>query len=491
MVRLCEELDKTMPDDEVVLILSHLSLLTEQTYEKFAKFSDLKVGIMQASVDPSSDSRVVISTVQSARDFSKIANLTSLLNKKVRCIITDESQRRFSNSYSIVYDYFPNIPLIDYTATPYRNKMLATGFYDDVAYQISLQELIDQKYLVPPILRQIEFNSDTPEKRCAIMLGTYLEFERGKGAICFMRNKNECKVLCDAFTNSGISARVVTDNVKAKQRAEIFTQYSAGEIDVLISVDVLSAGFDSSRCEVVMQFSTASPVNYIQRLGRALRPQDNESVKPHHSKQSGRIYVFGDTPTIQSGEIEKTFKQNIKPKKKEDCKTVSEAMEWLENHDMKDSPEYFHMLEAFRVVKIAKKLNLPLIASMFEDKSIDPQFLGKLANVLAKTKANDKPATVELRKALIKATVNNESIFIEDYSKVNEGEAKALIKAVTGSDYRQAGLKEEHYLKDGLHAGKHVKDVPWSYKSIILKKAPGSNIAKVIRSFHTSLSQPK
>jgi superfamily II DNA or RNA helicase len=483
-IRLCELLVDTMADDEVVLILSHLSLLTEQTSEKFARFSDIKVGIMQASVLPTLDSRVIISTMQSARDFSKIAELTTIYNKRVKAIIVDESHRRFSSSYTTIFSYFPTAPIIDFTATPYRNKQLATGFYDDVAYQISLQELIDLKFLVPPVLRQIEFNSDTPEKRCAIVLGTYLEFERGKGAICFMRNKDECKLLCDAFTNSDIKARVVTDNVKARERAEIFRQFNSGEIDALISVEVLTAGFDSPRCEVVSMFGTDAPTSYIQRIGRALRPEDSDSVKPHHKKQTARAYVFGDTPTIQSGVFEKQHNMTIKPKKKEECKTTSEIMEWLEDHEQKDSPEYFHIKEAVRVQKIAKKLNMPLIAAMLEDKSIDPIFLGKLAGGMDRCKDSDKVASIELRKELILALRGNTDFYIEDYSNVTENDAKTLYKVATGKDYSRFSANNPHVFKEGMHKGKHVSEVPWAYKSHILKKAPTSDIAKIIRSYH-------
>lgn len=492
MVRFCEELEKTYEHNDITLILSHLSLLTDQTKDKFTKFSDLKVGIMQADIVPFEDSQVVISTMQSAKDFSKILHLITVLGKRVRTIITDESHRRFSASYSTIFDYFKDVPKVDFTATPYWGNKLATSYYDRVAFQISMQDLIDQKYLVPPVLRQIEFESDSTEKRCAITLGTYLKFEKGKGAICFMGNKHECKLLCDSFTNEGIKAKVVTDNVKGAKRQEIFRQYDAGEVDVLITVEVLTAGFDSPRCESVFMFGTDSVINFIQRLGRALRPEDSSSVKPHHEKQTARCYVFGNTPTLQSGEIEKTFKLALKPKSKEDCKTINEVKEWLEENDLKDSPEYYNIKEAVRVQKIANKLNMPLISSMLEDREIDPQFLGNLATGVSGCKsANDKPSSIELRKALIIALINNDNVYIEDYSKINDGEARALYKAVTGREYSSYMGSSEHVFKDGLHKGKHVSQVNWAYKQSVLKNKPWSDAAKIIRSFHKSTSQPK
>lgn len=492
MVKICELLSEMYGDNEIILILSHLSLLTDQTSEKFKKFSKLPVGILQAEKMPGRDSKVVISTMQSSRDFNKIASLGQFLGKTVKAIIVDESHRRFSSSYGEIFGYFPDVPIIDFTATPFRNKALATGFYDDVAFQITMQELIDLKYLVPPVLKQIEFETDTSEKRCAIVLRTYMEYELGRKSIAFMKSKQECKMLCDAFSNEGINARVVTSDTNSIQRDKIFDEYENGDVDVLLSVDVLTAGFDSPKCSSAFMFKTDSPTTYMQRIGRTLRPEDSLSVKPEHTKQSGNVYLFGTAPEIQSGEFEKLHNTALKPKKRSDCETIQEVKDYLDDNDLKDSPEYYHIKEAVRVQKIAKKLNMPLIASMLESKSLDPQFLGRLSDSMNTVKlASDNLSTPDQRKALILALKGNTEINIADYTKVTENDAKTLIKLTTGKDYSPYAKNNPHIISEGKHAGKHVKDIPWAYKSIILKKAPKSAIAQTIRAFHTSLSQPK
>jgi superfamily II DNA or RNA helicase len=224
-IKVCEGLVAASKDDEVVLILSHLDLLTLQTKKKFNKFSSLSVGILQGQKQPDPHDRVVISTMQSARDFTKIATYYEHSGKKVKYIITDEAHMKWSDSYTTIYNTFPNAQLIDFTATPFKNKRLATNGYDSIAFQISLQELIEQKYLVPPVLKQIEVENDTIEKKCAMVLRTYLEFEKGKKAIMFMKSKAECALLSDALTQSGVKSAVVTDNVKGVKREQIFDGY--------------------------------------------------------------------------------------------------------------------------------------------------------------------------------------------------------------------------------------------------------------------------
>lgn len=492
-VAVAEELVKDS-DDEVVLVLSHLGLLTEQTSAKFKKFSEMKTGILQADKVPDNDVKVIVSTVQSSSDFYKASHIASVMGKKVKAIIIDESHRRHSHSYDEVFKFFPDATVIDFTATPYLNRKLATGMYDDIAFQITLQELIDQKYIVPPILKQVPFDDNMPEKRCAIMLRTYMEYERGKGLICFLKSKYEAKMLSDAFNDSGVSACVVTADVTGAKRDDIFDRYNRGEIDALISVSVLEAGFDSARCEVVMMLGTQNPTSYIQRLGRALRPQDTLSVKPEHTKQDARIYVFGPTPIIESGEYEKHHNMTIKPKKKHECADSEELMDWLKDNDLSDTDEYHNIKEVVRVKKIAKKLNMTMIASMLENRSIDEQFLGRLCDSMKATPYGDKPSTIEQRKALIMALRDNRDIYIDDYSTLTQGEVKTLYKTVTGNDYVSNFTNKDHVLSEGLHKGKHVKDVNWAYKQKVLKTMPNSSVAKTIRAYHTSLkssSQPK
>jgi superfamily II DNA or RNA helicase len=475
-IRICEELIANSNDDEVVLVLSHLSLLTDQTKAKFNKFSPLDVGILRASLMPDANDRVIISTMQSSREFSKIVSYYEMSGKKVKYIIIDEAHMRYSGSYNEIFDTFPQAQIIDFTATPFKNKRLATGAYDSISFQISLMELIEQKYLVPPILKQVLLENDTPEKRCAITLKTYLEFEAGKKAIMFMRNKDECKLLCDALIQEGVKAAVVTDSVTGKKRDKIFEGYDGDDYDLLVSVNVLTAGFDSLLCECVFMFGTDSPTVYLQRVGRALRPIDGDSVKPHHSKQDARVYVFGDTPTIESGIIEKHHNMAVKPKKFDECKTLDEQIDWLEDNDLKDTDEYKFSKAAAKVQKIAQKINMDTLNRMIESKSISSEFMLKLADTVDNFKpiqGGDVPASIAQRNKLnIKANI-----------PLTSNEASLLIQAMTGDKVNHHS-SQKFVVQEGKFKGSHVKDLSWAYKSVILKKFPQSPLAKMIREFH-------
>lgn len=484
-IKICERLIDQCADDEVVLILSHLSLLTDQTKKKFNRFSSLPVGILQGQKLPEPTDRVIVSTMQSSRMFEKIVHYYDTSGKRIRYIVIDESHMRFSASYQEILRTFPKAQVIDFTATPFKDRKLATSSYDSISFQISLMELIEQKYLVPPILKQILLESDSSAKKCAMMLRTYQEYELGKKAIMFMANKEECKLLSDALVQEGIKAAVITDAVTGKKRDAIFEGYDNDLYDVLISVNVLTAGFDSLLCECVFMFGTESPTVYLQRVGRALRPVDGDSVKPFHSKRDARIYVFGDTPTIESGVIERHHNQAIKPKKYSDCETLADQIEWLEDNGQTETPEYKFNKAAEKIQRIAKKINMDTLGRMIESKSISAEFMLKLAAGVDNFKAIQGGDRIASKDQILKVL----GAGVKDVQGMTSNEANLIITSLTGVSMNHHG-SQQFVVKQGKYAGSHVKDLPWAYKSICVKKFPSSEIAQLVNAYH-KLAKPK
>lgn len=465
-VEICNRISESLREDECILVLSHLSLLTTQTQDKFNKFSEIETGVLQAEKMPSYTANVVISTMQSSRSEEKMTDYIALSEKAPRYIIVDEAHRRFSASYKTIFEMFPEAQIIDFTATPYKNSKIASGFYDKVAFQISMKELIKQKYLVPPILRQIEFNSDDSAVKASLVVKLVQTKEEGKSGIIFAKSKAEAKLFSDVLNKHGIEARTITDEVNEKQREKIFKQYEAGEIKVLVSVDVLTAGFDAPICSFIIMFETGSVVSYIQRTGRALRP--------YEGKSHANIYYLGKTPKIKSGEIEKLHNNIMNPKKKEDCKTVEELVDWLEDHDQKDSPEYHFSKEVNKAIRLAKKLNLSTLSRLLNTRDFPEKFTGKLIKTLASTykRPHDKPITPKQR-ALVDKIIPQ-----VDAAKLTKNEASVLIESVLGK--KKHPIDSPYVFKEGPHKGKHVTEVPWAYK----KHAKSKSALEVIRAWN-------
>lgn len=470
-IEITKDLVKKMKNDECVLILSHLSLLTSQTKERFEQFTDLSIGVLQGQRAPMGHEQVIISTMQTSRDEEKMLNFVKRSRKKPRYIIVDESHRRFSNSYSIIFQMFPKAQVIDFTATPYKNKRLATGFYDDVPFQISMQELIDKGYLIRPILKQVTFDGDDITKRCSLVLNLYKKSEMGKSAIVFLKTKKECEVMQDVFLDSNIKAYAVTSDTNEYHRKKIFDEFNSGKAKVLISVNVLTAGFDAPRCSSVFMFKTDSVIQYIQRIGRALRPFENQ--------QHANIYYVGKTPELETGDIEKIHKQVIRPKKKEECSTITELIEWQEGNEVTDNHEYKEAKEVYRVIKLASKMKMLNISRFLDTKEISSKLTGPLESSIKRTRGM-KPNTPITPK---QKNVLNKYLSPKVFHNLDRREASALIHSISGKFINPSG-SDKFVLSTGRHAGKHIKDVPWAYKTLVLKKFPDSDVAKTIRLWH-------
>jgi superfamily II DNA or RNA helicase len=77
----------------------------------------------------------------------------------------------------------------------------------------------------------------------------------------------------DVMNEHGIRAATIVGETSREDRALIYKQYEAGEIDVLTNAMVLTEGWDSPATEVaVIARPTQNPGLYTQMVGRVLRP---------------------------------------------------------------------------------------------------------------------------------------------------------------------------------------------------------------------------
>jgi superfamily II DNA or RNA helicase len=285
--------------DKRVLVLSDSSILTAQNKARFNQFyPELKVGILQASMVPSKSDQVVIATVQSTRIQSKVKSWLGIYEHTVGLVVIDEAHCLMTKSYDTALGYFKDAKQIGFTASPYRDRQLMVSYFDKVSYTISMQELIGQKYLVPIEMIQIVKKRDPVAQTVEL----YKRNELGSKAGIFFNTTEEAKLARNLFEKEGIRAEIILGTTKWKTRDKLISEFNDGELNILCTCNVLSAGFDAPKLEcIIMPYGTRSPTLFLQRTGRGSRPQDKESVKPEHHKQSCRVYMFGSAPSIKRG----------------------------------------------------------------------------------------------------------------------------------------------------------------------------------------------
>lgn len=463
---------------KAVLILSHLDLLNTQTLDKFTKQKpELKVNIFKNGNTLDWDADIIISTMQTSRGEQNIDRLTSYIKKEIGLIIIDECHLLFCESYDKVFALFPNAKIIGVTASPFRSKSIMTNFFDRISFSISLQQLIDDGYLVPPKLNQILKRSTDIEGICAEVVELYREKEIGSKCIVYMRTIKDTKLLRNIFEDNKIKSRSVTSDILGDERDDILTSFSSGDTKVLISVNVLSLGFDSPCIDcIIMPYCTSSPTLYIQRIGRGLRTNPG--------KTECRVYVYGSQPSIASKLYERLNKKILYQGTDKECETVEDDMEYRELDT--SSEVYLWNKQTFEIIQRMRKMKMDHFADLLNHRKFPPKFMKDINQLLAalpsrqvKVPHGNKPATDNQLTLLFKLGFGSEAL-----SYLTRNEASTMISTLMPK-------KESWIVEDGMHKGKHVSELPFVYRNIILSKSPASPLANLIRKWNENIKRTK
>lgn len=101
----------------------------------------------------------------------------------------------------------------------------------------------------------------------------YLTFAAGRLGITFSTDVETAKGIAQRFNEAGVPAAVLTGDTEYNVRRDLLRRYERREILQLVTVDVVSEGFDLPAIEVgCMARPTMSLALYMQQFGRILRP---------------------------------------------------------------------------------------------------------------------------------------------------------------------------------------------------------------------------
>jgi superfamily II DNA or RNA helicase len=465
-----------------ILILSHLSDLTgadSQTVKRFKlRAPHLNVGVLQGKHRPNPMNQVVMSTMQSARMDKNIRFIKETLCRKISIIMVDETHMLPTNSYEIIQKAFPDAQLIGYTATPCREKKLMTNYFDKISFTISLQELIDMGFLVPPVIHEIEItHTETEQAIAANVIGVYMTRERGKKTIVYVRTIDEAKLIRNALETVGVKARAVTSDVPGVSRQEIYQDFREGSTDVLVTVDVLTAGFDAPVIEsIFMPYGTKSPTQYLQRVGRGLRPYGDKKVC--------RVYMFGDAPTVSNRFFEKINHIALNAGKK----SLATYRDELDLTFLpKGSEVYLWTKTVVDLVNRMEKIGMKNFAQLLDEKNFPKHFMMSIEELLKrlpKKKSSrphgEKPASDGQKSVLFEAGFDSSLL-----ATVTRNEASTMISAIFNKQNDPKGNAREFILTEGNYKGKHVSELPFKYRNIIKKNFPGSKAAELINAWES------
>ena len=305
---LASEIINRFYKNKKIVVLCHRLVLLEQLERGLSNEHKVKKLGLSETGKPFDKYDVLISTNLRSRDFLMKAI------KGCDLMIIDEAHRVSPNgqAYKELLDQFekfskPESKLLGLTASPERRTgdqkdQLGLAF-DAIIDCADIEELIKEKVLVPAeyrsfFIHDLELDNmdistgDFPIEQLsnAIIKSSMIEY-----AINIYINETKkikekpisawfCPdVLVAEETKKQVSEKnlkveLITAKTPIKERLEILNRHEKGELECLISVGVLSEGWDNPNCNIIVHLRpTLSKVFWGQSVGRGLRSaQDKE-----------------------------------------------------------------------------------------------------------------------------------------------------------------------------------------------------------------------
>ena len=278
---------------EEVWVVAHRRELVSQikdTLEKF--FSSLK-----------STSIKVISIQWLSRHYGE-------MEEKPGLIVIDEAHHALAETYAEVMNAYPKAKKLGLTATPYRlNGKGFTDLFDTLLCSWSMERFIaegrlslyDYYSIKPDSAAQLQIDSlqkrgadgDYQQKELNEVMDvkpslerlclTIKEYVPGKKGIVYAISIQHAEHIAEFYRENGIKAVAISSKTPLAERQELIERFKSSsllsslnstsdEIEVLVSVDLFSEGFDCPDVEFIqLARPTLSLAKYMQMVGRGLR----------------------------------------------------------------------------------------------------------------------------------------------------------------------------------------------------------------------------
>ncbi|MGE9987277.1 DEAD/DEAH box helicase [Lactobacillus johnsonii] len=256
----------------------------------------------------------------------KVANRLEKIPKP-DLIIIDEAHHTRAKSYEKIINYFKDVPLLGFTATPWR--MSGKGFNDlysslvegpQVEWLIEHNRLADYTYVSRILgkkdLLKVSSTSDYTNRSMnqyiksmnfGNMIKTYEEFAKDRKTIVYAPSIESAKLIVRKFKENGFNAVKVDSKTHKTEREEILNNFKIGKTKIIVNVDLISEGFDVPDCScVIMLRPTKSLVLYLQQAMRCMRYQPHKKaiiidhVGNFKSEEKVKVKYFGINNEIKT-----------------------------------------------------------------------------------------------------------------------------------------------------------------------------------------------
>ncbi len=299
---LAREIIDRFYEGKKVLVLCHRLVLLDQLQSALLKGRRVRTLQVSDKGEAFTDYDILLSTSMRAREILEDAI------PKADLIIVDEAHRVSPNGtgYRRIIDMFrekgkPDAHFMGLTASPERRTgdqrdQLSLAF-DAIIDCADIEDLINEGILVKPRYRphfvhdldldEIDVSSGefpvsrlTDEIVKSSMLDyathAYMEERSAMNAkpisAWFCPDIRVAELTEQRLLEIGISAAIITAGTPVRERRRILAEHDTGDIEALVSVGVLTEGWDNPECNIIVHMRpTLSKVLWGQSVGRGLR----------------------------------------------------------------------------------------------------------------------------------------------------------------------------------------------------------------------------
>lgn len=293
---------KTYPNQKI-LVITHVKELIQQNYEKLKMlWPTAPAGVYSAGLNRRDTMHSIIfagigSIAKRAAAFGRvdlvIVDEAHLINP------IDETQyKMFLQALTVVN---PHMKVIGFTATAWRagvGKIEGAGLFTDTCFDITglhaFNRLIDEGYLVPLVPRATALFLDVTgvhmrggdfvagelqatidrEEVTEAALKEMLQYGHDRHSwLLFCAGVEHSMHTAEMLTAMGVPCEAVHSKISSSERDRILLDYKSGKLRAVANNNVLTTGFDHPALDLIgMLRPTASPVLWVQMLGRGTRP---------------------------------------------------------------------------------------------------------------------------------------------------------------------------------------------------------------------------
>lgn len=319
--------------DLTILVVAHRMELLDQIGASMTRYG-IPHGFIQGNRVQHLWQRIQVGSIMSLLTTKNEMNVHRL---DFDYIIVDEAHHSLADTYKKLFEEFPKAKKLGVTATPWRlnhesflnlyDKLITTpqvswfikeGLLADFDYvSISPDSEIQRLVNNSEVLSTGDFsnadldNTFNNQKIRARLLKSYFRFAKGRKGIVYAINKQHAANVAAMYSANGVKAVAIDCDTPKEERQTLIEQFKAGEISVLVNVEIFTEGFD---CPDVSFIQLARPTRslalYLQQVGRGLRVVDGKEKTiildnvglynyfglPDANRQWQRHFVGKETP---------------------------------------------------------------------------------------------------------------------------------------------------------------------------------------------------